>query len=566
MLGDTVGRYHILDRIGRGSMGTVYRAEDKTLHREVAIKTLNADLNDPAAGRRFRAEAIAVARLNHPGIAKVYDLFEHDGQWLMAMEFVKGETLESLVARGGPLPANQAADLTSQALSALAHAHGMGVIHRDLKPANLMVADGRLKITDFGIARVAGTEHLTSAGLRMGTPAYMAPEQVLGHDIDARTDIFAMGCVMFFLATGSLPFKGDTPIELVQARLKSDATPIRTIRHELPPWFGQIVECALARDPGSRFQTADAFQQAIERGLAGLPLNLPTPSSLMETMLPGTMPVAPKPAATPVRNESAVTPTVRTPVAAASSVNVAPVAQTPAQPAPEKSRPPMALILGAVVVVLGGAAVAVKYWPSSSDTSTTSSAPAPQPSSTATPTAPPPAPQTTATGQTPVNPASTPSTTPLASPAATGNPATPTTTPTASPTPTNVANAPVKFDTIRVLRVTGNKGDDVEGTLTVGGTSIVAAARPGGAPAVMSYRSLAAATFTKDRIPKTVPNLSGPPADLDVSRSMLVLRRPVRNWLVLQSKSTYLILILADTDADQILQIIETRSHLKIAR
>jgi len=117
-----------------------------------------------------------------------------------------------------------------------------------------------------------------------------------------------------------------------------------------------------------------------------------------------------------------------------------------------------------------------------------------------------------------------------------------------------------------VLRVTGNKGDDVEGTLTVGGTSIVAAARAGGAPAVMSYRSLAAATFTKDRFPKTAPNLAGPPADLDVSRSMLVLRRPVRNWLVLQSKSTYLILILADTDADQILQIIETRSHLKIAR
>ena len=149
-------------------------------NRDVAIKVLNADLNDPAAGRRFRAEAVAVARLNHPGIAKVYDLFEHDGQWLMAMEFVHGETLESLVGRRGPLTAGEAADLMSQALVALSHAHGMGVVHRDLKPANLMVADGRLKITDFGIARVAGTEHLTSAGLVMGTPAYMAPEQVVG--------------------------------------------------------------------------------------------------------------------------------------------------------------------------------------------------------------------------------------------------------------------------------------------------------------------------------------------------------------------------------------------------
>jgi serine/threonine-protein kinase len=563
MLGETVGKYHILDRIGRGSMGTVYRAEDKSLHRDVAIKVLNADLNDPAAGRRFRAEAIAVARLNHPGIAKVYDLFEHDGQWLMAMEFVKGETLESLVGRGGLLPANTAADLTSQALMALAHAHGMGVIHRDLKPANLMVADGRIKITDFGIARVAGTEHLTSAGLRMGTPAFMAPEQVLGHDIDARTDIFAMGCVMFFLATGSLPFKGDTPMEIIQARLQSDATPIRTIRHELPAWFAQIVECALARDPASRFQTADAFHQVIERGLAGLPLNLPTPSSLMETMLPGSMPVAPP--APVVREEAPVAPTVKTPAVPefAPTERVDRSTHTQTQPASSKARSPVVLIAGAVIL-FGAAGLAIKYWAGSSSAPATSSEPA-QPAATSVP----PVTQGTDALQTQTTPTVPPAATPLTSSPATSNVTTTATPPASTPTPTpgpagRGTDTPVVFDTVKLLKITGSKGDDVDATLTVGGMSIVVSPRPG-RPLVMNYRTLAAVTFTKDRFPRTAPNLSGPPADLDLSRNAL-LRRPVRNWLALQSKTEFLILALADADAEQILKTIGDRSRIKITR
>src|SRR3954469_7699599 len=165
MIGQTLGKYRVIDRIGRGGMGTVYRAVDDTLHRDVAIKILNTGLNDPEVAKRFRAEAITVARLNHPGIATVYELFEHDGQWLMVMEFVRGETLERLIERAGPLSAERAADLCTQALAALTHAHGLGVVHRDLKPANLMLTDGgAVKIMDFGIARVSGSEHLTSAG------------------------------------------------------------------------------------------------------------------------------------------------------------------------------------------------------------------------------------------------------------------------------------------------------------------------------------------------------------------------------------------------------------------
>ena len=141
MVGQTIGKYRIVDRLGRGGMGTVYRAIDETLHREVAIKVLNAELNDPGVGRRFRAEAVAIARLNHPGIAMIYELVQHDGQWLMVIEFVRGETLEALVARSGRSAVNHAAELSVQSLSALAHAHSMGVVHRDLKPANIMITE-----------------------------------------------------------------------------------------------------------------------------------------------------------------------------------------------------------------------------------------------------------------------------------------------------------------------------------------------------------------------------------------------------------------------------------------
>src|SRR4029450_5965942 len=165
MVGTQVGKYRVLARVGRGGMGTVYRALDETLHRDVALKILNTDLNDPSVRRRFHAEAVAIARLNHPGIATIFELFEDDGRWLMAMEFVRGENLEDFVTRAGAAPVDRATDIITQTLVALAHAHGMGVVHRDLKPANLMLTEaGRVKTMDFGIARVAGAEHLTSAG------------------------------------------------------------------------------------------------------------------------------------------------------------------------------------------------------------------------------------------------------------------------------------------------------------------------------------------------------------------------------------------------------------------
>lgn len=280
MVGQNIGKYRVLDRIGRGGMGTVYRAIDETLHREVAIKVLNAELNDPEIAKRFRGEAITVARLSHPGIATVYELFQHDGQWLMVMEFVRGETLERMVERLGALPPQRTAELCMQTLAALAHAHSMGVVHRDLKPANIMITEsGIIKIMDFGIARVAGTEHLTSAGFMMGTPAYMAPEQVMGHEIDARADLYAMGVVFYRLTTGKLPFKGETPFAMAQSQVNDPPTPIGLVRNDLPPWVEPIITRSLAKSPSDRFQSAVEFHESFARCLAGQPFAAPYMSS-----------------------------------------------------------------------------------------------------------------------------------------------------------------------------------------------------------------------------------------------------------------------------------------------
>jgi serine/threonine-protein kinase len=374
MVGSTIGKYHVLDRIGRGGMGTVYRAMDETLHREVAIKVLNAELNDPEVAKRFRAEAVTVARLSHPGIATIYELFQHDGQWMMVMEYVRGETLEHCVERMGALSPQRAAELCMQALTALAHAHSMGVIHRDLKPANLMITEsGAVKVMDFGIARVSGSEHLTSAGFMMGTPAYMAPEQVLGHEIDARADLYALGVVFYRLTTAKLPFKGDTPFAMAQSQVSAPPTPLGMQRSDLPTWADQIVTRALAKAPDERFQSAVEFYEAFSRCLAGLPMTAPYSSSAPTEMLH--TPSRPMPtAATPLQGAVGPTtgglpvggPTLPPAYGGETASRVAASGRTFRGPLPvlapapaAKKITPTAWVLAAAVVVLGVVLVAL---------------------------------------------------------------------------------------------------------------------------------------------------------------------------------------------------------------
>src|SRR5471032_2849650 len=237
MVGKTLGKYRIVEKIGRGGMGVVYRGLDETLDRQVAIKVISPELVEDELVRRFRAEAVTLAKVNHPNIATVYELFRDDDRLLMVMELVNGQTFEQLIDRGGPMSNESAASLTGQILEALGHAHRVGIVHRDLKPANLMLTDaGIVNVMDFGIARVSGTERMTSDGLMVGTPAYMAPEQVRGEEVDGRTDLYAVGVVFYRLLTGKLPFPAASPVAMIQSQLNDQPTPAREQRVDLPDW------------------------------------------------------------------------------------------------------------------------------------------------------------------------------------------------------------------------------------------------------------------------------------------------------------------------------------------
>jgi hypothetical protein len=270
MVGSTIGKYRVVEQLGRGGMGTVYKAVDETLDREVAIKTINADLLSPEALLRFRGEAVTLAKLNHPRIAAIHELTRQDHDLLMVMEYVNGETCEKLLARAGPLPVARAVLLCDQILDALEHAHAAGIVHRDLKPGNVMVtASGDVKVMDFGIARVAGSEHLTMEGYMMGTPAYMAPEQVRGEEVDRRMDLYSAAVMLYRLVTHRLPFEADSAITLIHSQLTDPPTPPRQFRPDLPEWIDAILTRGLAKAPADRFQTAAEFRLALERGLAG---------------------------------------------------------------------------------------------------------------------------------------------------------------------------------------------------------------------------------------------------------------------------------------------------------
>ena len=266
MLGTVIGRYRITGSLGRGATGVVYRAVDETLGREVAIKILSSEIAESDVTKRFRTEAKALARLNHPGIATIYELFSSGPDLLMVMEFVPGQTLEHVSDREGPMQPARAAYLVDRILSALEHAHRAGIIHRDMKPANVMVtADGGVKIMDFGIARVRGVEHITLDECMMGTPAYMAPEHVRGAEVDERADLYAVGVIFYRLLTARLPFDAKSPVAMLQKHLSEPPKPLHTHRTDLPAWCEPIVQHAMAKLPSKRFQTASEFRTALGR-------------------------------------------------------------------------------------------------------------------------------------------------------------------------------------------------------------------------------------------------------------------------------------------------------------
>ncbi|MBV8201861.1 MAG: serine/threonine protein kinase, partial [Acidobacteria bacterium] len=210
MIDRVIGNYRIVEKVGAGGMGTVYRAVDLMLEREVAIKAIRPELSrEPEIVERFRAEAKMLARLNHPAIATIYSFFVEGEDLYLAMEFVRGRSLAWLLHNAGPLPWERALPLLAGALDGIEQAHRAGIVHRDLKSENLMLTEsGTVKVMDFGIARLVGSGRLTRTGLLVGTLHYMAPEQIRGEEVDRRADVYALGAVLYEVLTGRVPFEG----------------------------------------------------------------------------------------------------------------------------------------------------------------------------------------------------------------------------------------------------------------------------------------------------------------------------------------------------------------------
>ena len=347
-------RYHVLKKLGEGGMGQVYLAEHVKMGRKSAVKVMNPGMvNDADAISRFNREAANASRINHPNVAGIYDFGETaEGLIYLAMEFIEGESLTSLVEKSGALPPMRAADIAKQAADGLQVAHDMGIVHRDLKPDNIMIAKNRdgsdcVKVVDFGIAKAAGSENqkVTKTGLVVGTPEYMSPEQLAGDKLDGRSDIYSLALVAYNMLTGTLPFEGETAQESMIMRLTDDPRPLALTKPDTswPADVQAVMGKALQRKRDDRYRSAAEFGTALFVAVERMPKQSPAGATQMIGAADGATAMIAAP------------PKTRLDASAAASVPVAPPPAAPVA-AGGKSKTPMIAGVGGAVLIAAAAA------------------------------------------------------------------------------------------------------------------------------------------------------------------------------------------------------------------
>lgn len=356
LLGSVIAeRYHVLKKLGEGGMGTVYLAEHVKMGRKAALKVMNPGMNtDADAIARFNREAANASRLNHANVCAIYDFGEtSDGLIYLAMEFIEGESLTSLIEKNGSLAAPRAASIIHQAADALAVAHDYGIVHRDLKPDNIMIAKDRdgsdvVKVVDFGIAKASSSDaqKVTKTGLVVGTPEYMSPEQLAGDKLDGRSDIYSLGLVAFNCLTGMLPFPSETAQEAMIMRLTDHPKTLAEMRPDIewPAELQAVMDRVLARDADERYQKSDEFGRDISKAVENMPATL---AAAAGTMVMGA--------------SAAEVPKTRMAARGAATAKIETPSPIVTVTAPAKKSPVMMIVAAVVVIAgIGGAVVFMK--------------------------------------------------------------------------------------------------------------------------------------------------------------------------------------------------------------